>query len=55
MDKQHIKGQIEKTKGKIKEEIGEATDNEELEAEGHADQAEGKIRKTVGDIKDVFD
>ena len=38
--------------GKVKEEIGNAVGNEDLEREGQADQVEGKIQKGVGDIKE---
>ena len=38
--------------GKVKEGIGDATDNERLEAEGRADQAEATVRKGVEDMKD---
>lgn len=38
--------------GKAKEAIGEATNNERLEAEGKADQAEAKAKKTGENIKD---
>ena len=31
--------------GKAKEGLGKATDNERLEAEGHADQSEANIKK----------
>ncbi|WP_082553430.1 MULTISPECIES: CsbD family protein [unclassified Phycicoccus] len=40
--------------GKAKEAIGDATNNERLEAEGQADQAEAKVKKTGEDVKDVF-
>jgi uncharacterized protein YjbJ (UPF0337 family) len=40
--------------GKGKEAVGKATDNERLEAEGHADQAEAKVKKVGEDVKDVF-
>ncbi len=40
--------------GKAKEAVGDATDNERLEAEGKADQAEAKVRKTGEDIKDAL-
>ena len=38
--------------GKAKEGIGDATDNERLEAEGRADQAEATVNKGVEDLKD---
>ncbi|WNI16440.1 CsbD family protein [Actinacidiphila sp. ITFR-21] len=48
----------EQAKGKIKETAGHAVGNEELEAEGRADQAEGDMRqakeKAKDAMKDVF-
>ena len=38
--------------GKVKEGIGDATDNERLEAEGRADQAEATVSKGVEYMKD---
>lgn len=53
MDKQHVKGGLKDAAGKVKEGVGKATGDRDMEAEGHADQAEGKIRKGVGDVKDA--
>jgi uncharacterized protein YjbJ (UPF0337 family) len=41
-------------KGKVKEGVGDATDNERLQAEGMADQASAKVKKAGDDIKDAF-
>jgi len=38
--------------GKIKEEVGDATGNDDMKHDGQADQVEGKAQKTVGDAKD---
>ncbi|WGH79730.1 CsbD family protein [Jannaschia ovalis] len=38
--------------GKVKEEVGDATGNDEMKHEGQADQAEGKLQKFIGDVKD---
>ncbi len=40
--------------GKAKEKIGDATDNDELKAEGLADQGEAKTKKAGESIKDTF-
>ena len=40
--------------GKAKEAIGDATNNERLESEGRADQAEAKVKKTGENVKDTF-
>jgi uncharacterized protein YjbJ (UPF0337 family) len=51
-DKANNKG--EELKGQAKEQFGKATDNEELEAEGQADQAKGNLKQAGEKIKDVF-
>jgi len=40
--------------GKVKEGIGAATNNPELEAEGEAQQLKGKTQKLAGDVKGAF-
>ena len=42
----------EEMKGKAKEGIGEATDNERLEAEGKVEQGQAKFKQGVDDVKD---
>lgn len=41
-------------KGKVKEAVGEATDNERLEAEGERDQATANIKQAGENVKDAF-
>ena len=41
-------------KGKIKEGVGDATDDQELQTEGQADQAKGNIKQAGDKIKDAF-
>lgn len=50
-----IKHNTEEMVGKVKEGVGDATDNESLEAEGKMDQAKAKVNKVGDDVKDVFD
>lgn len=40
--------------GKVKEGVGKATDNERLEAEGHADQAAADVKQAGEKVKDAF-
>lgn len=49
-----IKNAAENIAGKAKEAVGKATDNEQLAAEGQADQTGAKLKKTGEDVKDVF-
>ena len=51
-DKLDAKG--DQLKGKVKEGVGRATDDRDLEAEGHGDQAKGNMKQAGEKIKDVF-
>ena len=42
------------TKGKIKKAVGKAIGNEQMEAEGKADQAKGNIKQAGENVKDAF-
>ncbi|MCO5968104.1 CsbD family protein [Actinoallomurus soli] len=44
----------DKIKGKAKEAVGKVTGNEEMEAEGKADQAKSDAKQAGEKIKDVF-
>jgi uncharacterized protein YjbJ (UPF0337 family) len=44
----------QQTKGKAKEAVGKATDNDELEAEGQADQTKGKLKQAGENVKDAL-
>ena len=48
------KNKVEDLKGKAKEEIGKATDNEKLEAEGKADQVKASGKDLGEKVKDTF-
>ena len=49
-----IKNAAEDLLGKGKETVGKLTNNDELVAEGKADQAKAAAKDTVEDVKDVF-
>lgn len=40
--------------GKVKEGLGKATGNENLEAEGHKDQASSSLKDAGENVKDAF-
>lgn len=44
---------MDKAKGKVKEAVGHATDNEKLVAEGKLDQVKGSTKGAVADVKDA--
>lgn len=46
-----VEGKWEKTKGTVKDKVGELTDDESLEAEGEAQHAGGEAQDTWGSIK----
>jgi uncharacterized protein YjbJ (UPF0337 family) len=56
MNRDELNGKVDKFKGRVKEEVGHATNDERLHDEGVADQAAGtveegfgKARRKVGD------
>ena len=48
-------GNVEQTKGKIKQAVGDLTDNDDLEKEGKADERAGKAKEFLDDTKDRAD
>ncbi|HEY3980498.1 MAG TPA: CsbD family protein [Streptosporangiaceae bacterium] len=51
-DKANNKG--EELKGKVKEGVGRATNDQDLEAEGKADQISGNLKDAGEKVKDAF-
>ncbi|MFC4591709.1 CsbD family protein [Sphaerisporangium corydalis] len=56
-----IENKAEELKGKVKQGVGDATDNDRMVAEGQAEEADGKfkqagekVKDAVQDVKDVF-
>ena len=49
-----IENMKDKAVGEGKEQVGDATDNERLEAEGQAQQTEGNIKQAGENVKDAF-
>ncbi len=47
-------GTMKDVKGKVKEGLGNATDDPNLTDKALADQAEGKVQKQTGEVKKVF-
>ncbi|WP_289017433.1 CsbD family protein [uncultured Aeromicrobium sp.] len=48
------KNTAEKVAGEVKEAVGKATDDKDLQAEGQKDQTKGSLKNTGEDIKDAF-
>jgi uncharacterized protein YjbJ (UPF0337 family) len=49
-----VEGKVHEVKGAIKEKIGQATNNPNLQDEGTAEKINGTVERKVGDIKKVF-
>jgi uncharacterized protein YjbJ (UPF0337 family) len=49
-----VSNKAEELKGRGKEAAGKVTNDEELEAEGHGDQAKGNVKQVGEKVKDVF-
>ncbi len=62
-NKDEVEGKLDQAKGAVKENVGRAVGDREMESEGAADRASGNIqegygeaKRTVGDaVKDVGD
>ncbi|AZA14620.1 CsbD family protein [Corynebacterium choanae] len=48
-----IENKFDEVGGKVKEGLGKATDNNQLEAEGKADQVKAEVKKVVDKAEDV--
>jgi uncharacterized protein YjbJ (UPF0337 family) len=53
--KDKVEGAAHELKGKVKEKLGRATRDPDLETEGTAEKVGGKIQKKVGDIEKVIE
>ena len=53
--KDKVEGTAHEVKGSIKEKLGHATNDPDLEAEGKGEKAGGKVQKKVGDIEKVLE
>ncbi len=47
------KGRFHEVKGKVKEKVGQATNDPNLEAEGKGEKIGGKIQKKIGQLEKV--
>ncbi|MDR7123757.1 CsbD family protein [Pseudotabrizicola sp. 4114] len=48
-----IKGTANDAMGNVKQAVGKATDNKELQAEGFVQERKGEAQKAVGETKDA--
>lgn len=52
MNKEQVSGKVDELKGRVKEEIGKATNKPDTQAEGLVDQGKGKVKQAYGDVKE---
>ena len=50
-----LEGKTDELKGKVKEGVGDATDNPDLQAEGRGDRVEGKVEQAIGEAKEAWE
>lgn len=54
MSEEQGQNKAEELKGQAKEKIGEATNNEQWQAEGKAEQSKGSLKQAGQKLKDAF-
>jgi uncharacterized protein YjbJ (UPF0337 family) len=52
--KDDVEGKLHELKGKVKEKVGQVTNDPNLEAEGQDEKLGGKVQQKVGQVKKVF-
>jgi uncharacterized protein YjbJ (UPF0337 family) len=52
--KDKAKGKFHEVKGKVKEKVGRATNNPNMEAEGQGEKFGGKVQKKIGQVEKVL-
>lgn len=52
--KDEAEGKFHEIKGKVKEKVGSATNDPNLEAEGQGETVAGKIQKKIGEVEKVL-
>ena len=50
-----LEGKADELRGKVKESVGDATDNPDLQAEGRGDRVEGKVEQAIGEAKEAWE
>ena len=53
--KDQAEGKLHEMKGKVKEKIGQATNDPDLTDEGQAENIGGKVQKKIGQIEKVLE
>ncbi len=50
-----IAGKVHEVKGKLKEKVGQMTNDPDLEAEGFGEKITGKVQKKIGQVEKVIE
>jgi uncharacterized protein YjbJ (UPF0337 family) len=53
--KDKLEGTLHEAKGKVKEKVGQVTNNPNLETEGQGEKLAGKIQKKVGQVEKILE
>jgi uncharacterized protein YjbJ (UPF0337 family) len=53
--KDQAQGKFHEVKGKVKEKVGQATNNPRLKDEGHDEKVVGKVQKKIGQVEKVLE
>ncbi len=53
--KDQVQGKFHELKGKLKQKVGQATNNPNLVDEGQAEKLGGKVQKKIGQFEKVFE
>jgi uncharacterized protein YjbJ (UPF0337 family) len=51
-NEEQLEGNLEQARGNLKENVGDAIGNEQMEYEGKLDKAKGTVREGVGDLRE---
>jgi uncharacterized protein YjbJ (UPF0337 family) len=51
MNRDELEGKLDQAKGRVKQEVGDLTDDERLHDEGVVDEASGEVQSGVGKAK----
>jgi uncharacterized protein YjbJ (UPF0337 family) len=52
--KDNVAGKMHQAKGKVKETVGKAVGNRDLEAEGTVENLDGKVQEKLGQVEKVL-
>jgi uncharacterized protein YjbJ (UPF0337 family) len=52
MNKEQVTGKVDELKGKVKEKVGEATNDPATQVDGLKDQVKGQVKQAYGNMKE---